>query len=108
MMKINELKKIIKDVVKEAIQEELKDILFEAFQSQTKGNSIVEYEQHQHLSTGGSVNEKRKLYAEAINETMKYDSNDVGSFVPIGADPVNGTLHPGDVGMDQIMSILKK
>ena len=41
-MKSSEFKKIVKSAVKEAIQEELKDILFEAFKSQTNTSQITE------------------------------------------------------------------
>ena len=41
-MKSSEFKKVIKSAVKEAVREELKDILFQAFKSNTAKPSITE------------------------------------------------------------------
>ena len=118
-MKSSEFKKIVKSAVKEAIQEELKDILFEAFKSQKSTSPIVEnvqYDQSQHLTSSPtmqpeiSLAEKRSKYEEALNGTqLNFTSNNVQSFnPPPGADAVNGSLGAGSVSMDQISSLMNK
>ena len=118
-MKSSEFKKIVKSAVKEAIQEELKDILFEAFKSQKGTSPIVEniqYDQPQHLSSSPTIQpeislaEKRAKYKEALNGTqLNFTSNDVQSFNPQpGADAINGSLGGGSVSMDQITSLMGK
>ena len=115
-MKSSEFKKIVKSAVREVIQEELKDILFEAFKSQKSSTPIVEnaqYNQTQHLSPSSpqpkiSLAEKRAKYEEALNGTqLSFTSNDVQNFNPQpGADAVNGSLGEGSVSMDQITSLM--
>ena len=119
-MKSSEFKKIVKLAVKEAIQEELKDILFEAFKSQKSSTPIVENVQrnqipnHTFASTPTqppiSLAEKRAKYEEALNGTqLNFTSNDVQSFNPQpGADVINGSLGGGSVSMDQITSLMGK
>tara|TARA_R110001592_G_scaffold1366_7_gene8170 strand:- start:1058 stop:1408 length:351 start_codon:yes stop_codon:yes gene_type:complete len=114
-MKSSEFKKIVKSAVKEAIQEELKDILFESFKSQKNTSPITENIQYnpqqQHLTTPQSevsLADKRAKYEEALNGTqLNFTSNDVQSFNPQpGADAVNGSLGGGTVSMDQITSLM--
>tara|TARA_B110000444_G_C18811894_1_gene583067 strand:+ start:957 stop:1313 length:357 start_codon:yes stop_codon:yes gene_type:complete len=118
-MKSSEFKKIVKSAVKEAIQEELKDILFEAFKSPKNTSPIVEntqYNQSQHLTPSQtpqpevSLAEKRARYSEALNGTqLNFTSNDVQSFIPPqNGDSVNGNLGGGSVSMDQISSLMGK
>lgn len=120
-MKSSEFKKIVKSAVKEAIQEELKDILFEAFKSQKSTSPIVEnvqYDQslNQYLTSSPtmqpeiSLAEKRSKYEEVLNGTqLNFTSNNVQSFnPPPGADAVNGSLGAGSVSMDQISSLMNK
>lgn len=118
-MKSSEFKKIVKLAVKEAIQEELKDILFEAFKSPKNSSPIVEntqYNQPQHLAPSQtpqpevSLAEKRARYSEALNGTqLNLTSNDVQSFNPQpGADAINGSLGEGSVSMGQITSLMGK
>ena len=115
-MKSSELKKLIKSSVKEAIQEELKDILFESFKSQKNIPSITENIQlynQQPLPNPPqpeiSLAEKRSKYEEALNGTqLNFTSNDVQSFSPQpGADSINGSLGGGNVSMDQISNLMK-
>jgi hypothetical protein len=49
----------------------------------------------------------RSKYADVLGETaMSFTSNDVAQpFRPQG-DPINGNLGTGELGMDQIMSLL--
>ncbi len=115
-MKSSEFKKIVKSAVREAIQEELKDILFEAFKSQKSTSPITEniqYNQQQPLippQPEVSLADKRAKYEEALNGTqLNFTSNDVQSFNPQpGADAINGSLGGGSVSMDQITSLMSK
>jgi hypothetical protein len=108
-MKLNELKKIVKESVKEAIQEELKDILLEAVRSPKQ---VV----HENISMPSPQLESkpkvdtRKTYMDAMNETtLNFNSSNVQPFNPRqpGVDPVNGNLPAGELSMDQIMSLMK-
>jgi hypothetical protein len=50
----------------------------------------------------------RSKYKDILGETaLSFTSNDVQQpFRPQSSDPVNGNLGAGEVGMDQIMSLL--
>jgi hypothetical protein len=111
-MKSTDFKKIIKEAVREAIQEELKDILLEAVRSPKQ---IVRESYSPTSPAQPAVNptftpptmDFRSKYAEVLGETaLSFTSNDVQpAFRPQG-DPVNGNLGAGEVGMDQIMGLL--
>jgi hypothetical protein len=108
-MKTTELKKFIKEAVREAIQEELKDILLEAVRSpkQIVRESYAPPIQTSQPSFTQPTMDLRSKYAGVLNETaMSFTSNDVAQpFRPQG-DPINGNLGVGEVGMDQIMGLL--
>jgi hypothetical protein len=108
-MKTTELKKFIKEAVREAIQEELKDILLEAVRSpkQIVRESYTPPIQTSQPSFTQPTMDLRSKYAGVLNETaMSFTSNDVAQpFRPQG-DPINGNLGVGEVGMDQIMGLL--
>lgn len=109
-MKSSEFKKIVKSAVREAIQEELKDILFEAFKSQKSTSPIVENQSQPSFNSQPEVSlaDKRAKYEEALNGTqLNFTSNDVQNFNPQpGADAINGSLGGGSVSMDQITSLM--
>ena len=109
-MKATELKKMIKDAVKEAIHEELKDILLEAVRSPkqvVRESYSPPAQSSQPAYTPPSIDFRSK-YAEVLGETaMSFTSQDVQvPFRPQSSDPVNGNLGTGEVGMDQIMNLL--
>ena len=108
-MKSTELKKFIKDAVREAIQEELKEILLEAVRSpkQIVRESYAPPAQTSQPSFTQPTMDLRSKYAGVLNETaMSFTSNDVAQpFRPQG-DPINGNLGTGELGMDQIMGLL--
>jgi hypothetical protein len=108
-MKTTELKKFIKEAVREAIQEELKDILLEAVRSpkQIVRESYTPPIQTSQPSFTQPTMDLRSKYAGVLNETaMSFTSQDIQpAFRPQG-DPINGNLGTGEVGMDQIMSLL--
>jgi hypothetical protein len=112
-MKIDVLKKLIKESVREVIQEELKDILLEAVRTP----KTVVRESYSPTTTPVSpsqptfippVMDARKAYMDVMNETaLSFTSRDAQvPFRPQVSDPVNGSLGAGEVGMDQIMNLL--
>jgi len=108
-MKSTDFKKIIKQAVKEAIQEELKDILLEAVRSpkQVVKESYSPPIQPSQPTYAPPPIDFRSKYAEVLGETaLSFTSQDVVPFRPQVADPVNGNLGTGEVGMDQIMGLL--
>jgi hypothetical protein len=108
-MKSTDFKKLIKEAVREAIQEELKDILLEAVKSpkQVVRESYAPPAQKPHPSYAPPSVDFRSKYAEVLGETaMSFTSQDAQpAFRPQG-DPVNGNLGTGELGMDQIMGLL--
>ncbi len=118
-MKTTELKKIIKEAVKEAIQEEIKDILLEAVRSPkptiTAGAHVapvVESKQPQ------LTNESQQAARQAImsqmmggNGNMTLTSTDANTFRPqgmMGGAAAEGSALPdGNVGLQQIMGLMK-
>lgn len=115
-MKTTELKKMIKDSVKEAIQEELKDILLEAVKSPkpTLTSSPVMENKTVSLNSNPptmSPSERRAAYESVLNSTGKqmFTSADAPGFVPNPSmDTANGSLPPGEVNMDQIMGLMNQ
>jgi len=108
-MKTTDFKKLIKEAVREVIQEELKDILLEALKSPKqiiKESYIPPSVPSQPAYSPPSIDFRSK-YAEALGETaLSFTSQDAQpSFRPHG-DPVNGNLGSGELGMDQIMGLL--
>ena len=108
-MKIDGLKKLIKEAVREAIQEELKDILLEAVRTPKTivKESIQTIDTPKPTFTQPTM-DARKAYSDIMNETMmSFTSKDAQvPFKPQVSDPVNGNLGNGEVGMDQIMNLL--
>jgi len=109
-MKSTDFKKLIKEAVREAIQEELKDILLEAVKSpkQVVRESYTPPVQTSQPSYTPPPIDFRSKYAEVLGETaMSFTSQDVQQpFRPQSSDPVNGNLGTGELGMDQIMGLL--
>ena len=108
-MKATELKKFIKAAVKEAIQEELKDILLEAVR--TPKTQIVREHTIPQVDISSRPPEitmdKRQAYMDVLGETaLSFTSKDVPKFSPQGVDSINGSLPSGEVGMDQIMNLI--
>ena len=111
-MKESKFKQLVKSAVKEAIQEELKDILLEAVKSPTvvqQPSPVMENKTPSQPQM--SAADKRSAYANILGDTAnQFTTNNVQpQFNPQGGfDSANGTLPPGDVGMDQIMGLMKK
>tara|TARA_R110002020_G_scaffold354443_1_gene567208 strand:+ start:5050 stop:5406 length:357 start_codon:yes stop_codon:yes gene_type:complete len=115
-MKLTELKKILKETVREVIQEELKDILLEAVKSPKVVTSAPIRESYNPTTPPApspttplmSSQEKRDAYKNVLGETAaSFTTNNVATFQPNpGMDVANGTLPEGNVGMDQIMNLM--
>ena len=116
-MKINALKKIIKEVVREVIQEELKDILLEAVKSpkvisqpQQVVKENIEVPSQPNIPTPPTMTQKERFesYKNILGETAgQFTSQHAQNFVPKpGMDTTNGALPQGSVGMDQIMNLM--
>lgn len=117
-MKLGELKKIIKETVKEAIQEELRGVLLEIIKSQNNQPQIVE----RLITTGenpqittSKITQKlptnideirsnmRGKYASILEQTTPFNAvEETQKFIPRG----NGELGAGDLDEEQIMSLL--
>lgn len=110
-MKLNELKKVIKDSVKEAIQEELKEILLEAVRAPKQ--QIVKEHSLPQVDISSKSNEVtmdvREKYMGVLGDmATSFTSQDAQpKFQPApSTDTINGSLPSGEVGMDQIMSLM--
>lgn len=106
-MKLNELRKVIREEVKAAIQEELKDILLEAVRSPKA--AITETVAPQKPQVDPTVQQAAR---QSIMQSMMSSggnpmmtTNDVNTFNPQGAMP-GGDLPAGNVGLDQIMGLM--
>jgi hypothetical protein len=107
-MKTTDFKKLIKEAVREVIQEELKDILLEAVKSpkQIVRESYIP-PSTPNPSYAPPPIDFRSKYAGVLGETaLSFTSQNAQSFTPQMGDPVNGSLGAGELGMDQIMGLL--
>jgi hypothetical protein len=110
-MKLNELRKIIREEVKAAIQEELKDILLEAVKSP---KSVISTPEPSFQSSPSNLQEQRNARMDIMNKmmarngNMNLNSSDVNTFRPTGGDTVSegSSLPAGNVGLDQIMGLM--
>jgi hypothetical protein len=117
-MKLSELKSVVKDAVREAIQEELKDILLEAIKSPKQVvTEHARYEPiHSPIQTPSPLNpqakeDMRDAYRNILGETAaQFNSKSFAQPLQITsmdtASP-NSSLPAGDVGMDMIMGLMK-
>lgn len=119
-MKQSELKDLIKIAVKEAIQEELKDILLEAVKSNKQPvNESYQVGADRTLRFNSSnvptqplvtATNPRQSYMDILAEMSQGPKSGLdGEFKLTGAvDPINGTLPEGQLGLDAIMGLIKK
>ncbi|MDB4378346.1 hypothetical protein N9Z41_01115 [bacterium] len=127
-MKLSQLKTIVKDAVKEAIQEEMKDILLEAVKSPKQ----TIYENRMGIPTTDVAapipsptnpvatktrEEIRESYMNVLggmmpgtNGTIAANTNSMPLQIngPVDTTSPNGKLPEGEVGMDQIMNLMNK
>jgi len=114
-MKLTELKKVLKETVREVIQEELKDILLEAVKTPKIVTQTPVMESYNPSSPPPSPTtpvmssqDKRDAYKNILGETAaSFNTNNAQTFRPNpGMDVANGALPDGNVGMDQIMNLM--
>jgi len=127
-MKLSQLKSIVKDAVKEAIQEEMKDILMEAVRSPKQ--TVYENRMGTPTTNVAAPNPMNPVMQSSLPETDKatlrenmmnvLDGMRPGangtlsantSNVPLqvtSTDTMNGSLPQGEVNMDQIMGLMNK
>jgi len=122
-MKLDILRKIIREEVKGAIQEELKDLLLEAIRSP---KPVVETQTYNPTSTAGYISpstttstatiskeQLRENYRNILGETAaSFNTSQVGKPLQLHgsmdtASP-NGRLPDGEVSMDMIMGLMNK
>ena len=107
-MKLNELRKVIREEVRSAIQEELKDILLEAVKSP---KNVVSESVTPPTTTKATTASQQAARQSIMNNMMNsggnvsLTSNDVATFNPQGAMP-SSDLPSGNVGLDQIMGLM--
>ena len=111
-MKTSELKKMLKEAVKEAIQEELREILLEAVKSP---KSVVNESYAQPTLDKPkqlTPQERRDMFSGMLGEMQNGSPASAayaGTMQVNGpVDAVNGALPEGQVGLDQIMGLIKK
>lgn len=116
-MKADIFKKLIKEAVREAIQEEMKDLLLEAVRSNKQPI-------RESFGTGGdrtlsfttdslpprSPMDTKKAYMDILGEMAQGPKSGLeGEFKLQGnIDPINGSLPDGQLSLDQIMTLTKK
>ena len=127
-MKLSQLKTIVKEAVKEAIQEEMKDILLEAVKSPKQ----TIYENRMGTPTTDVAapipsptnpvatktrEEIRENYMNVLNSmkpgangTLSANTNSIPLQVngPVDTTSPNGALPQGEVSMNQIMGLMNK
>ncbi len=111
-MKQNALKKLIKEAVKEAMQEELKDILLEAVKSPKQ--QVIEHIQTPSIPPQGPAmnsNEKRTAYQNILGDMQasfgtQHVERPLQMQGPVDTTSPNGKLPEGNVSMDQIMGLM--
>ncbi len=131
-MKLSQLKTIVKETVKEAIQEEMKDILMEAVRSPKQTvyenrmgtpttNVATPSPMNPVMQTSLPETDRVKLKENMMNVlngmlpgqngTINANSSMVGKPLQISSTDTmsaNSSLPEGEVGMDQIMGLMNK
>lgn len=125
-MKSTELKTLIKEAVKEAIGEELKDILLEAIKApkQTVYESKIGTPTSNVAAPVSQEGERKKLRENMMNilggmnpgqDTISMNSSHAQGFAAPAYTPgttntsaQGSQLPPGEVNMDQIMGLINK
>lgn len=116
-MKATEFKVLIKEAVREVIQEELKEILLEAVRT-PKAAVVTETVATPQPTEPQKSAAQRKAMMESImgdmkrgQDTLSFNSSNVqamgGNFNAQGTMP-GGDLPGGNVGLDQIMGLMNK
>jgi len=114
-MKPSEFKKIIKEAMKEAIQEELKDILLEAVRAPKTvvHESIRDTYAQPHIEQPKKLTaaERQAMFGGILGEMQQggtATSQYANEFKPPSLDTINGALPAGEAGLDMIMGSMNK
>jgi hypothetical protein len=115
-MKTDIFKKLIKEAVREAIQEEMKDLLLEAVRSnkQPIRESFNPETRTLNFNTNSlpprSPIDTKKAYMDILGEMAQGPKSGLeGEFKMQGPiDPVNGALPDGQLSLDQIMTLTRR
>jgi hypothetical protein len=114
-MKTNILKQLIKEAVKEVFQEEMRDILLEAVRS-NKQPINESLDSKTRTMDFDSISQKptpvintKQAYMDILSDIARGPKNGLeGEFKINGnVDVVNGSLPEGQLGIDQIMNLIK-
>ena len=120
-MKLSQLKIIVKEAVKEAIQEEMKDILMEAVRSPKQtvyehnvGTPTTDVATPTPMSTDNRVAMRENIQnvlsgmMPGVDGTIQANTNSMPLQVgSVDTTSPNGQLPQGNVSMDQIMGLMK-
>ena len=113
-MKLEILKKLIKESVREAIKEEIKDILMEAIRtSRSPINEQQSYQNYPSSTPKIPIEDLRSKYegmmdmpfSRGTSDTLEFNTGNI--YRPMSpASGIEGSLAPGDVDMSQISKVL--
>ena len=120
-MKLSQLKIIVKEAVKEAIQEEMKDILMEAVRSPKQtvyehnvGTPTTDVATPTPMSTDNRIAMRENIQnvlsgmMPGVDGTIQANTNSMPLQVgSVDTTSPNGQLPQGNVSMDQIMGLMK-
>jgi hypothetical protein len=118
-MKIDALKKLIKEAVREAIQDELKDILLEAVRSNKQpiresytpiDNKTISFNSN---NVPKSTANPRQAYMDILGDMAKGPKSGLEGEFNVPTGPMNtmsegSALPDGQLGLDQIMNLINK
>ena len=121
-MKLNELRKVIREEVKAAIQEELKDILLEAVSSPktvvTENNPVQSQPQSLPETDKAKLRENMMGVLDGMKpgqDTLSFNSTQAQGFggnlqvqPGMNTSGEGAKLPEGNVGLDQIMGLMNK
>ena len=112
-MKLEVLKKMIKDSVKEAISESIKDILLEALKKDNTSSSQINENVSSVKETQPQPEFNRESFRNQFanmvqNGEVSLNSSQVGKPLHItSTNTANGSLPEGEVSMDMINQFIK-
>lgn len=110
-MKTSEFKRIIKETVREAIKEELGEILLEAIKAPKVATPIRENYVTEPIRNSVDPVEQRKKYMDLLGnmatgkDTLNFNTNDLKISGPMDTTSEGSSLPPGEVSLDQIMGL---
>ncbi len=112
-MKLSQLKTIVKEAVREAIQEEMKDILIEAVRApkqvvqETIDTSKNPLPENDRMALRENMMDVLKGMRPDANGTLNATTANTPLQVT-STDTMNGSLPQGEVNMDKIMGLMNK